>query len=117
MLAQRLTHLRKLKNVNQAEIADIIQVARTTYSGYEKDRIPSLDILIKLADYHGLTLDSLVCHHCPDAIDTEVELTKFTDTVLSLDIKQRAEFTQHINQYSKMIVDTFYTNTKKSDIQ
>lgn len=57
----RLRELRKSKNLTQQEISKIINVAPTTYLGYEKElREPPIDILCKLADFYNVTLDYLV---------------------------------------------------------
>ena len=56
-----LINLRKEKNKTQKEIAQIINVAPTTYLGYEKQTSePTIDTLCKLADYYEVTLDYLV---------------------------------------------------------
>jgi len=53
--------LRKQNNKTQAEIAEILKVAPTTYGGYENGiNEPTIDTLCKLADYHNVSLDYLV---------------------------------------------------------
>lgn len=60
MFGHRLMELRKKKRLTQAELADILGVARTTYSSYEQGRrTPDVDIQNKIADYFGVTLDYL----------------------------------------------------------
>ena len=55
-----LIKLRKEKNMTQKEIAKIINVAPTTYLGYEKmTSEPDLKTLIKLADFFNVSLDYL----------------------------------------------------------
>ena len=46
---------------NQYEIAKILNVANSTYNGYEKETSePNIDTLIKLANYYNVSLDYLV---------------------------------------------------------
>jgi len=60
VFGQKLTELRKQKNLTQAELAKILGVARTTYSSYEQGRRkPDDEIQKKIADYFGVSLDFL----------------------------------------------------------
>lgn len=57
----KLKELRKQQNKSQAEISEYLQVARTTYQGYELEHNePTIETLIKLADFYNVTLDYLV---------------------------------------------------------
>lgn len=56
-----LTNLRKQNKLNQSEIAKLLNVTQRTYSGYELEQTePSIENLIKLADYYHVSLDYLV---------------------------------------------------------
>lgn len=60
ILRNRLTDLRKKEGLLQRDVADALHVVRCTYSYYERGKTnPPLDILIKLADYFGVSLDYL----------------------------------------------------------
>jgi len=53
--------LRKRKGRTQDEIAGILQMKRSTLSGYENDVAqPSIDNLIKISDYFKISIDTLV---------------------------------------------------------
>ena len=59
----KLKELRKSKGLTQKEFAQIINVASTTYLGYEKELYePNLETLKQIADYYGVSLDYL-CEH------------------------------------------------------
>jgi transcriptional regulator with XRE-family HTH domain len=59
-VGQRLTLLRKRKNLSQEKVARIIGVDRTTYNRYESDKTqPDFKILSKLIDYYGVSYDFL----------------------------------------------------------
>ena len=56
----KLKELRNLHNLKQIEVANMLNVGQTTYSGYEKGIImPSIQNLIILADYYNVSLDYL----------------------------------------------------------
>lgn len=57
----RLKELRSERGLSQKELADVLDCSVTVYSRYETGaREPSLDTLIRLADFYGVTLDELV---------------------------------------------------------
>lgn len=61
-MESRLRELRLQKKVSQGEVADAIHVTRQAYSYYENGkREPSLEIIMRLADYFGVTIDYLTC--------------------------------------------------------
>lgn len=60
ILRQRLIGLRQKEGLLQRDVADQLHIDRSTYSYYERGKTnPPLDILIKLADYFGVSLDYL----------------------------------------------------------
>ena len=61
ILQQRLIGLRQKEGLLQRDVADQLHIDRSTYSYYERGKTnPPLDILIKLADYFGVTTDYLL---------------------------------------------------------
>ena len=72
----RLKELRKQKNLTQTEIAKILNMAQTTYAGYELgQREPTIDTLKKIANFYNVSLDYL-CEHETKGI---VDLSSFSD--------------------------------------
>ena len=61
MYKLRIRDLREDKDLNQTQLADLLQVHQTTYSDYELERvnipIPSLH---KLADFYNVSVDYLL---------------------------------------------------------
>lgn len=56
-----LKELRKENKKSQEDISKYLNVARTTYIGYEQQTSePTIDTLCKLADYYDVSLDYLV---------------------------------------------------------
>ena len=61
MLFQRIRDLREDHDKKQTELAAYLHIKPNTYSNYEcgKINVP-VDMLIKIADFYGVTLDYLV---------------------------------------------------------
>lgn len=61
MLSQRICELRMLRNISQVELASALGVTKQSVSNWENDNIqPSIDILIKLANYFDVSTDYLL---------------------------------------------------------
>ena len=61
MNINNLKSLRKENKKTQTDIANFLNITTVGYNGYEtQKREPSIDTLIKLADYYGVSLDYLV---------------------------------------------------------
>lgn len=59
--AERFLELRKEKHICQAEAADIIGISLRTYCRYESgEREPGVSVLIRMADFYGVSIDYLV---------------------------------------------------------
>ena len=60
-LAQRLKELRKVKGVNQSEVAKNLGISVSCYAGYEQGyREPDLKMLTKLSQYFDASTDYLL---------------------------------------------------------
>jgi transcriptional regulator with XRE-family HTH domain len=58
---KNLQYLRREKNLKQHEMQYSLGFSRTTWSNYEKGKsAPSLDGLIRIAKFFGVTLDELI---------------------------------------------------------
>lgn len=61
MFTKKIKNLRQNKGLTQAEMAEKIDVARTTYAMYEQGkREPDFEILEKIADYFNVSTDYLL---------------------------------------------------------
>jgi len=57
----RLRLLRQSKNMTQRQLADQLRLTKSVISAYETDlRMPSYDILVKIASLFGVTTDYLL---------------------------------------------------------
>ncbi len=69
-LSARLKQLRTAKGLTQYQAAKAVGVTRSVISGYETEmRSPSLDILVSLAHFYGVTTDYLLCVDNRQSID------------------------------------------------
>ena len=59
-LATNLRIQRAKKRVRQQDVADAVNVDRGALLQYENGtRVPSVDVVVRLADYYGISLDTL----------------------------------------------------------
>lgn len=59
--AKKIRKLRLSRNMSQKDLADLLNVDRTTVAGWEtKDRMPDVFLLVRIADIFDTTLDELV---------------------------------------------------------
>lgn len=68
--SQRLKQLRKEKHLTQAQVAERIGVTASMVSSYETDiRLPSYEVLVKIATLFGVTIDYMLCREDKRFID------------------------------------------------
>lgn len=57
----KLKELRNKENLTQKDLAQMLNVGISTYLGYEKETSePTIETLVKLANYYGVTMDYLI---------------------------------------------------------
>lgn len=72
-IAENLKMLREEKNLSKQRLADFCKVSLRSYARYESgETIPSLEVLMALAKYYGVTVDDLLT----DSSDIKLDLTK-----------------------------------------
>ena len=60
-LSKNLLTLRKERGLSREAVARALDISSMTYQRYEKDlREPTASLMVKLADFYGVTLDQLV---------------------------------------------------------
>ena len=58
---KRLIHLRTTNDLTQKELADILNIERSTLSSYETGRrYPTISVLIRIADTFDVSVDYLL---------------------------------------------------------
>lgn len=73
-IGERLTNLRKSKNLSQEQVADILNVTRQTISKWETDQsMPDLDKVIPLCELFGISTDELLSGKVNNPTDSNNE--------------------------------------------
>ncbi len=92
MFANRLRFLRLTKGLNQVQLAQKLGVKKQSVSNWENDNImPSIEMLIKIADYFNVSTDYLLGR------DRQDDYSTFTLDVTGLSPLQR--------EHLRLIVD------------
>jgi transcriptional regulator with XRE-family HTH domain len=61
ILSSRLKFIRRMRGVTQQQVADAINVSRTTYSTYERGRAePDVELLRRLSEFYKVSADFLL---------------------------------------------------------
>ena len=69
--SQRLKQLRRDRHLTQAQVAKRIGVTAAMVSSYETDiRLPSYEVMVRLADLFGVTVDYLLCRQDKRFLDS-----------------------------------------------
>ena len=59
--SENLLYLRKAKGLKQQEVADALEISLRAYRYYESgEREPQVSLLVRMADFFGVSLDELV---------------------------------------------------------
>lgn len=87
-IANRLKCLREESGLTQKELSEHLYISRTTIAGYETGKtIPSLEVLIKYADFFNATTDWILCRTDSKEFkiteDNEIQITHHKDTGIS----------------------------------
>ena len=107
---ERLKLLRQSKNLIQNEAANLLNVSLSSYQKYERDKnniTPSLEVLIKLADFYHVTTDYLLGRETNeieniDRLANEFNMTaiekKILDNYLSLPKQMRIDLMEFLHK-------------------
>ena len=72
-VGKNLSSLRKAKGLTQQELAQQINYSDKSLSKWELGyALPSVDVLLDIANYYGVTIDYLAQEHLPEAIEEKV---------------------------------------------
>ena len=83
-IGERIIQLRKQKNLSQTDLAKAIDASRTAVGNYERNaNVPSVDVLLKMAQVFNVSLDYLVGEGSLASYDKEV--IKRIEDIESLD--------------------------------
>lgn len=70
LLGKRIKEFRNKYKMTQTELAEKVGVTKSTVAAYENDsRLPSYEVLIKMAEVFKVSIDSLVLNRSENTID------------------------------------------------
>ena len=94
MKLENLRKLRKEKGLTQEKFAKLLNVSTTTYINWEQgDFQPSIEILIKLADYFNTTIDFLVGREETGFTPEEKDILRIAASIIDKKIGKNDEKT------------------------
>lgn len=104
MFSERLKELREQLNISQTQLANDLNLSRSTISSYELNkRQPDFETLEKLADYFNVSIDYLL---------GRTKLRTFNENIANNDLKNLLESIKHSNLKTKDtcfdIMDTIF---------
>lgn len=95
----KLKELRNEKKCTQLDVANFLNIARTTYSAYEQGaNEPDFDTLIKLSKYFNKSIDYLIGNE----IDEKLDLTALTN-----EQRNTIEIIQKLNQENCKLLNAY----------
>ena len=72
-VGENLKILRKSKKISQEELSKKLNLTRSTYSGYENAAAePSLETLLKISDFYGMSVDNLLRRDLSELNDSDL---------------------------------------------
>ncbi len=102
-LSERIQHLRKQKELTQAELAKKAGVSLTQMARYETKNIqPPADVLVKLANIFGTTVDFLVSGATEDKAKAQLK-----DTELLQQFKEVEQLSDKDKTIIKTLIEAF----------
>lgn len=81
---KNLERIRKGKKMSQAKLGELLGLTQQMVSSYEKDlSSPNVDVLIKIADYFNVSIDSLVEHvvKTPDDDNSQARFLRYFENL------------------------------------
>lgn len=89
-IGERIAQLRKNRSMSQFQLAKTLNIATSTLGMYETNkRKPNMEMLEKLADFFGVSIDYLLGRETTDKSD--IDLDKAVDNAMSFDGKPVTE--------------------------
>ena len=77
-IGNKIKTLRTTNNLNQSELSELLNVTQASLSTYENgNKLPSLDVLIRIADYFKVSLDWLCDRKTSSQLYTGADLITF----------------------------------------
>lgn len=120
---ERLTELRENKNLSRQKVADDLGISRASLEYYEKGkRTPDIEILLKLADYFGVTCDYLVkgvstenvsIHNKTGLSDKSIEVLALLNQLKNKSIEHHEKILNYLKNQENVVQENGYLTDGK----
>ena len=126
MLGDKIKYLRKKHKITQQNMAQALDIARSTYTSYENNnRSPDYELLIKMADYFNVSTDFLLgrtertnleANETPDQSDHNKEASSYNFADVINHLIEVREISEEDYAYITKQVEDFisYAKNKKT---
>ena len=87
-VGRNLERIRKDNRISQAKLGEMLGLTQQMISSYEKEMSsPNIEVLVRIADYFNVSLDTLVGHTppAPDENSSEIRLVHYFHELTSSD--------------------------------
>lgn len=126
---ENLKKLRVLKSLTQSDMAEILGISLSSYQKYERDKncvTPSLDVLLRIADFFGVSVDYLLGREpatdpfdmlqLPEDQKSVIErYASFPDDVRAIILDAIKELAEAAKKRQKLDTTTAYTAARGGD--
>ena len=126
---ENLKKLRVLKSLTQSDMAEILGISLSSYQKYERDKncvTPSLDVLLRIADFFGVSVDYLLGREpatdpfdmlpLPEDQKSVMErFASFPDDVRAIILDAIKELAEAAKKRQKLDTTTAYTAARDGD--
>lgn len=114
---ENLKKLRMLKNLSQSDMAEILDISLSSYQKYEREKncvTPSLDVLLRIADFYGVTVDYLLGRETSESSTVDKLVGEFNmsalekeilDNYLSLPKDMRGDLMEFLQKSVQKVLD------------
>lgn len=113
MIGERIKELRKQKSLTQKELAEALGVDRSSIGKYETGTLPSSEVVLKMAEFFGVSVDSLYGrdgHTIEAENDAERELLVMFRKTEGIPEEKRKEITEYIGSTIDMYLKAIGAN-------
>lgn len=102
-LGERLRELRKERDLNQTELANILHLTRNQIASYEQDRVqPSLDIIVLYCKFFNTSADYLldISHDSNDVSLEQQVINQILQSSKRLSTEHREKYLKQLKLYA-----------------
>ena len=111
LLAQNLVFFRKRAGMTQQQVADMLNINRTTYTKYETgDSEPSVEIIKRLANIFETDVSALLVG---EKLPLNAAVGDSCDMIMDSDIRELISFYNKLDKEEKKKVKEYIKNLKK----